>query len=105
MQHPPAGRLHGSWLLPGACKLCIGLTPGCRLLSLSLACSGVVGALVAQGMTPVLLTGDNWRTARAIASQLGIAEVAGERRGGSRAGRQNAAGVALAQEPWCQQAV
>ncbi len=48
--------------------------PPCSALP---SCSGVVGALAAQGLAPVLLTGDNWRTARAIASQLGIAEVAG----------------------------
>ena len=42
------------------------------------ACSGVVSALREQGVHSVLLTGDNWRTARAIAAQLGIEEVAAE---------------------------
>ena len=39
---------------------------------------GVVSALHQMGMHCVLLTGDNWRTARAIADQLGIASVAAE---------------------------
>lgn len=39
---------------------------------------GVVAALHQMGMKCVLLTGDNWRTARAIADQLGISEVSAE---------------------------
>lgn len=39
---------------------------------------GVVSALHGMGLHCVLLTGDNWRTARAIAGQLGITEVAAE---------------------------
>jgi Cu+-exporting ATPase len=39
---------------------------------------GVVAALHALRMRCVLLTGDNWRTARAIAEQLGISAVAAE---------------------------
>ena len=35
-------------------------------------------ALHQLGMSCVLLTGDNWRTARAIAEQLGISQVAAE---------------------------
>ncbi len=34
------------------------------------SCSGVVAALHQMGMQCVLLTGDNWRTARAIADQV-----------------------------------
>lgn len=41
-------------------------------------CRGVVAALRERGLRSVLLTGDNWRTARAIAAQLGIEEVAAE---------------------------
>jgi Cu+-exporting ATPase len=37
-----------------------------------------VAALHALGLTPVLLTGDNERTARAVAAQVGIAEVRAE---------------------------
>jgi P-type Cu+ transporter len=39
---------------------------------------GVVAALHQMGLSCVLLTGDNWRTARAIAEQLGIASVKAE---------------------------
>ena len=39
---------------------------------------GVVAALHQMGLTCVLLTGDNWRTARAVASQLGISEIFAE---------------------------
>ncbi|KAL4446311.1 hypothetical protein ABPG77_003118 [Micractinium sp. CCAP 211/92] len=39
---------------------------------------GVVAALHQMGMQCVLLTGDNWRTARAIADQLGISTVFAE---------------------------
>lgn len=39
---------------------------------------GVIAALHSMGMTCALLTGDNWRTARAIASQLGISSVHAE---------------------------
>lgn len=38
----------------------------------------MVSALHGMGLHCVLLTGDNWRTARAIAGQLGITEVAAE---------------------------
>lgn len=41
-------------------------------------CRGVVSALRDMGLRCVLLTGDNWRTARAIARQLGIDDVAAE---------------------------
>jgi Cu+-exporting ATPase len=37
-----------------------------------------VGALKELGLTPVLLTGDNERTARAVAAQVGITEVIAE---------------------------
>ena len=37
-----------------------------------------MAALHQMGKRCVLLTGDNWRTARAIASQLGIASVRAE---------------------------
>ncbi|KAL4423767.1 hypothetical protein ABPG75_001068 [Micractinium tetrahymenae] len=39
---------------------------------------GVVAALHQMGMKCVLLTGDNWRTARAIADQLGVSTVFAE---------------------------
>ena len=39
---------------------------------------GVIAALHQMGLTCVLLTGDNWRTARAVADQLGIADVQAE---------------------------
>ncbi|KAK2078769.1 hypothetical protein QBZ16_003609 [Prototheca wickerhamii] len=39
---------------------------------------GVVAALHSAGVSCVLLTGDNWRTARAIAGQLGIRRVTAE---------------------------
>lgn len=39
---------------------------------------GVVAALHQMGVSCVMLTGDNWRTARAIAAQLGIASVQAE---------------------------
>ena len=39
---------------------------------------GVVAALHQMGLSCVLLTGDNWRTARAVADQLGIATVHAE---------------------------
>lgn len=39
---------------------------------------GVVAALHQMGLKCVLLTGDNWRTARAVADQLGIASVHAE---------------------------
>jgi Cu+-exporting ATPase len=39
---------------------------------------GVVAALHQMGLSCVLLTGDNWRTARAVADQLGIADVQAE---------------------------
>ena len=39
---------------------------------------GVMVALQRMGLSCVLLTGDNWRTARAVAEQLGIAEVHAE---------------------------
>jgi phosphoserine phosphatase len=38
----------------------------------------VVAALHQMGMRCVLLTGDNWRTARAIGDQLGISQVVAE---------------------------
>lgn len=54
----------------------------CELLTapplLNHSCRGVVVALHQLGMSCVLLTGDNWRTARAIAEQLGISQVAAE---------------------------
>ena len=39
---------------------------------------GVIAALHTMGLKTALLTGDNWRTARAIASQLGIPSVHAE---------------------------
>ena len=41
---------------------CSGRPPGCR---------GVVAALHQMGMRCVMVTGDNWRTARAIGDQAG----------------------------------
>ncbi|KAG2488839.1 hypothetical protein HYH03_012637 [Edaphochlamys debaryana] len=40
--------------------------------------AGVVGALRARGVDCVMLTGDNWRTARALAGTLGIDQVNAE---------------------------
>jgi P-type E1-E2 ATPase len=37
-----------------------------------------IAQLRAQGLTPVLLTGDNWRTARAVAAAVGIDQVLAE---------------------------
>jgi len=39
---------------------------------------GVIAALHQMNLSCVLLTGDNWRTARAVADQLGIADVQAE---------------------------
>ncbi|KAL4539494.1 hypothetical protein Ndes2437B_g02135 [Nannochloris sp. 'desiccata'] len=39
---------------------------------------GVIAGLHQMGLSCVLLTGDNWRTARAVADQLGIADVHAE---------------------------
>ena len=39
---------------------------------------GVVAALSQRGMTCHMVTGDNWRVARAISSQLGIINVSAE---------------------------
>lgn len=39
---------------------------------------GVIQALEAMGVTCHLLTGDNWRTARAVAADLGILHVEAE---------------------------
>ncbi|CAH9077172.1 unnamed protein product [Cuscuta epithymum] len=38
----------------------------------------VVEGLVKMGITPVLVTGDNWRTARAVAKEVGIEDVRAE---------------------------
>jgi heavy metal translocating P-type ATPase len=37
-----------------------------------------IGRLRRMGLTPILLTGDNWRTARAVAASLGIEQVKAE---------------------------
>lgn len=37
-----------------------------------------IAAIKAVGLEPVMITGDNWRTARAVAAQVGIAEVLAE---------------------------
>lgn len=42
----------------------------------ALACRGVVAALHQMGMHCVLLTGDNWRTARSIGDQVGPVQLA-----------------------------
>lgn len=85
-RHAGPSRCHAccvAWLvlplLPPPLHAPLHLPPACLrpLHNTRMACRGVVAALAAQGLTPVLLTGDNWRTARAIASQLGIPEVAG----------------------------
>ena len=39
---------------------------------------GVVAALAQQGITCHLVTGDNWRVARAVSAQLGIINVTAE---------------------------
>ena len=55
----------------------VSLHPACCLPAPP-ACRAVVAALRALGLRSVLLTGDNRRTAAAIAAQLGIEEVAAE---------------------------
>ncbi|MEE8470869.1 MAG: heavy metal translocating P-type ATPase [Dehalococcoidia bacterium] len=37
-----------------------------------------IAEMRAEGLEPVMVTGDNWRTARAVAAQVGIAEVLAE---------------------------
>jgi P-type Cu+ transporter len=46
---------------------------------------GVVAALHQMGMACHLVTGDNWRTARSIAEQLGIINVSAECLPGAKA--------------------
>lgn len=52
--------------------------PSLRLARCCFGCRGVVSTLRAMGLQSMLLTGDNWRTARAIATQLGIEQVVAE---------------------------
>ena len=48
---------------------------------------GVIAALHQMGMSCHLVTGDNWRTARSIAEQLGIINVVAECLPGAKAGK------------------
>ena len=63
-------------------------------------CSGVVAALRAAGLRSVLLTGDNWRTARAIGRQLGIDEVAAEVMPAGKVAKIQVRGSTHRQLPW-----
>ena len=48
--------------------------------------AAVVAALRGRGMEVHMITGDNWRTARAVARRLGLADAVGAGGGGGRAG-------------------
>ena len=61
---------------------------------------GVVAALARRGLAVHLVTGDNWRTARAIAEQLAIVNVCAECLPGAKADKIKVAQHSL---PWLRQ--
>lgn len=80
---PGAADFMGDWEAKGMTCVVIGIE-GRAVAAFAIAdqvkpeAAGVIGALQARGMQCHMITGDNWRTARTIAAQLGIGNVMAE---------------------------
>ena len=84
--------MRAGWWLQGSCCTCIMVAVS-DVIAAVLAVTdplkpearGVVAALAQRGLAVHLVTGDNWRTARAIAEQLAIVNVGAECLPGAKA--------------------
>ena len=80
-----AERRTNEWIEQAECCTCVMVAVSGRIAAaLAIAdplkpeARGVVAALARRGLAVHLVTGDNWRTARAVASQLAIINVTAE---------------------------